>query len=105
MTTYQSEAVPTAGVLRLIEDAQRTLNEHAADLNGTCVTCHVTSPCAHREPAVAMLLSLLPGESPETATGHAARLQPTPVEWFRNERQPHAHDYDNRKATAYDAAQ
>ena len=104
MTTYQRDAVPTAGVLRLIEDAQQTLNEHAADLNGICITCHITSPCAHREPAVAIFFRYfrvsLPKRRPVT---NAA--QPTPVEWFRNERQLTAHDYDNRKATAYDAAQ
>ena len=101
-TTYTSDAVPTPGVLRLIAEAQETLNDHAADLNGLCVSCRVTSPCAHREPAVTVFYRYfrvsLPKRQPMTETG-----PPTPVEWFRNERATTDSPYDNRKVTAYDA--
>lgn len=104
MTTYQSGAVSTPEILRLISAAQETLNEHAADLNGLCVSCRATSPCAHREPAVQVFFRYfrvsLPQRQPVTVTA-----APTRVEWFRNEQQTSTTSNDNRKATAYDAAQ
>ena len=80
MTTYRSDAVPTPGIVRLIEDAQRTLDEHAADLDGLCVACRVVSPCAHREPAVQIFFRYfrvsLPKRQPVTGAAGLA-----PAEW------------------------
>lgn len=94
--TYQSDAVPTPGILRQIEAAQETLNTHAADLNGLCVSCRVTSPCAHREPAVQVFYRYfrvsLPQRQPVSVT-----VERTPVAWFRNERALTGRNYDNRK--------
>lgn len=95
-TTYTSAAVPTAAVLREIQNAQRMLDRHAADLTGMCVSCRVASPCAHREPAVAVFYRYfrvgLPQRRPVRAAG-----RPSPVDWFRNERVLPDGPWDNRK--------
>lgn len=95
-TTYHSDAVPTPAVMQQIEAAQDTLNRHAADLNGLCVACRVTSPCPYREPAVRIFYRYFRVSLPKRPAVTPA-AQPMPVAWFRNERPTDQRPYDNRK--------
>ena len=83
-TIYYSDVEVTPTIQREIDRAQAVLDQHAPDLNGLCVTCRMTSPCAHREPAVATFYRYyrlcLPRRDPTSARDTAPR---TEVAWFK----------------------
>lgn len=81
-TTYHSASVPTAAIMAQLAEAQDQLNRHAADVNGICVTCRVTSPCAHREPAIDVFFRYFRVSLPQRRPATGA-VEATPVSWFR----------------------